>query len=415
VRILGADLPREPRDDESPEQTIVMLDDAGRLAKAQHVASLPALAAEVGRLVGGGEPFLLGVNVPVVVPPKQARVRPVESLVRRRLGFRMPAGGRAARSGEPHGIAGETLMAGLAAAGQPCLPYPDRDRRQPGLAETHPALILKSLLWESSPLASAHEQGERERLFRAYEPPGYRPAPGRSRSGWAERAANMDLILRALGTVDGFDFDQTRELLCRAESDRDVERAAGIFDATLIAGTARRYLESPETCLFLGDRERGYVILPADGLVRRLALASTAAPAGQLFPQASLRERLGPHSRLRSVELLSVPGRPQRTEASFKDLPRYEFDNLDEMLWWKHCRHLAGPSLPTEGLHELVVLIGSDPENATPLKLQRSRHQTLSFRFEPPAAWRARVTTRDGRTYAFRVLRAVYETLPAAD
>jgi hypothetical protein len=194
-----------------------------------------------------------------------------------------------------------------------------------------------------------------------------------------------------------------------------VERAAGIFDATLIAGTARRYLESPETCLFLGDRERGYVILPADGLVRRLALASTAAPAGQLFPQASLRERLGPHSRLRSVELLSVPGRPQRTEASFKDLPRYEFDNLDEMLWWKHCRHLAGPSLPTEGLHELVVLIGSDPENATPLKLQRSRHQTLSFRFEPPAAWRARVTTRDGRTYAFRVLRAVYETLPAAD
>jgi hypothetical protein len=148
-----------------------------------------------------------------------------------------------------------------------------------------------------------------------------------------------------------------------------------------------------------------------------LALSGTATPTGQLFPQASLRQRLGPHSQLRSVELLSVPGRPQRTEASFKEPPHYEFDNRDEMLWWKHCRHLAGPSLPTEGLHELLVVLESQTaaEEDQPLKLQRSRHQTLSFRFEPPAAWRVHMATRDGKSYPFRVLRAVYETAPAGD
>jgi predicted RNase H-like nuclease len=414
VRILGADLPRETPGDEPPEQTVVLLDEEGRATSVEHVASLPAVAEAVGRLAGG-EPYLLGVNVPVVVPSKQARMRPVENLVRRRLGYRMPAGGRSALSADVHGVAGETLMAGLAAAGQPCLPYPDRDRRRAGLAETHSALILKSLLWESSPLASAEEHGAQEQLFRACEPPLYRPSQGRSRGNWAERASNMDLILRALGPVEGFDFEQTRRALARAGSEQDVERAAGIFDATLIAGTAKRHLETPERCLFLGDQEHGYVIIPADGLVRRLALSGTAAPTGQLFPQASLRERLAPHAHLRAVGLFKVQGQPQRIEASFKDLPRYEFDNVDEMLWWKHCRHLAGPGLPTEGLHELVVVVGSGPEEQAPLKLQRSRHQTLSFRFEPPAAWRARVPTRDGKVYPFRVIRAVFETLPSAD
>ena len=54
-------------------------------------------------------------------------------------------------------------------------------------------------------------------------------------------------------------------------------------------------------------------------------------------------------------------------------------------------------------------------ERPSPLRLVRSRHRTLSFRFEPPASWRARVPTRDGKTYAFRVVRAVYETLPAEE
>jgi predicted RNase H-like nuclease len=415
VRILGADLPRENAGNGEHEQSVVLLAEDGRVQRVEHVASLPAVAAAVSGLADG-EPFLLGVNVPVVVPTKRAKARPIENLVRRRFGLRMPPGGRATLAEAPSGIAGETLIAGLAAAGQPCLPYPDRDRRRPCLAETHAGLILKSLLWQASPLASTQEQGSREQFFRAYEPPAYRPTKARSRAGsWAERAANMDLVLRALGSAEGFDLTPVREALGRAGGERDIERAAGLLDATLIAGTARRYLEAPESCLFLGDREQGYLILPADGLVRRLALSGTATPTGRLFPQTSLRERLGPHAQLRSVGLLTVPGRPQRTEASFKEPPHYEFDNLDEMLWWKHCRHLAGPSLPTEGLHELQVIVGDDPESDTPLKLQRSRHQTLSFRFEPPAAWRAHLPTRDGRVYPFRVLRAVYDTAPDAE
>jgi predicted RNase H-like nuclease len=409
VRVLGLDLPPGASRSRPGSSTLALLDASGRVARLHTAPSIAAAAAAVAEW-SVGEPFLLGVNVPVVVPARPARVRPVEHLVRRRLGFRLPPGGRGAGDA---GLAGEALLASLAACGAPCLPYPDRDRRHPGLAETYPALTLKVLLWEASSFAGAARQEEREALFRATSPsPQGTP---RARSGWAERAVRLDLLLRALAGAQGYDPTPARDALVRADCDADVDRAAGALDAALIAGTTRRYLEQPETCVFLGDRETGYVVLPADALVRRLALRGTTQPRGQLFPPASLAQRLGALVQLRSMDLLSVPGRPQRTEAVFREVPLYEFDNVDEMLWWKHCRHVSGPTLPTEGLQELTVDL--DPAEAgaeaAPLKLLRSRHRTLSFRFEPPAVWRSRVPTRDGRTYAFHVRRVVYETLPA--
>jgi predicted RNase H-like nuclease len=393
----------------------VLLDEAGRIAEAERVGSLPEVAAGVGRLVGG-EPLLLGVDIPVVVPAKPARARTVEGVVRRRFGLRLPPGGRAALSSEPLGVAGEALIAGLAAAGLPCLPYPDRDRRQSGLAETHPELNLKALLWQSNAIAVSRDQAGREELFRAYTPPPYRSARLPARTSWAAQAVALELLLRAVGEVEGFDFSPTRDALAQSSSEQEVEWAAALFDASLIAGTARRYIESPESSLFLGDHDGGYIILPADPFIRRMALTDARPRDGALFPQASLRERLGRSARLRTVDLLSVPGRPQRIEATFSTAPHYEFDNLDEMLWWKHCRHLSGPQLPTEGLCELLVdLSGPASEDSGDrdlLRLARSRHRTLSFRFDPPATWRAHVPTRDGKTYPFRVVRAVYETLP---
>ena len=151
MRILGLDLPGGQA---VPGGTLVLLDDQGRVAEWRRAASLPEVAAAVGDLCGD-EPFLLGVDIPTVVPQKAAKGRPVENLVRRRLGFRMPPGGRATLSAEPHGVIVEALIAGLAAAGQPCLPYPDRDRRKPGLAEVLPGLTLKALLWQSSSLPEA--------------------------------------------------------------------------------------------------------------------------------------------------------------------------------------------------------------------------------------------------------------------
>jgi hypothetical protein len=223
----------------------------------------------------------------------------------------------------------------------------------------------------------------------------------------------LDQVLRLLEPVAGFDLQPARAQLGEAGDDSAVEAAAGLLDAALIAGTARRYLESPEESLFVGDQESGYMILPADGSVRRLG-SDAPQTHGRLFPQASLRERLGDDVRVRAVDLLNLPGRPQRLEASFGEPPHYEFDNLDEMLWWKHTRHLEGPSLPTEGLSDLVISLGpGDGSDTSPLRLVRSRHRTLSFRFEPPGAWRARLPTRDGKTYPFRVLRATYQTLPA--
>jgi hypothetical protein len=184
----------------------------------------------------------------------------------------------------------------------------------------------------------------------------------------------------------------------------------------MAAGTARRYLLAPESCVFLGDREGGYTILPADALVRRLALRETRRQGrGVLFPTTSLRERLGKVASLHSPDLLDVPGRAQRLTAVFEqEPPRYEFDNLDEMLWWKHTRHLGGAPIPIEGLEEMAVALGDGDGERAGLRLVRSRHRTLSFRFEPPAVWRRRVPPRDGKTYAFRVLRATYQTLSGA-
>ena len=412
MRILGVDLPRHAPDDVPVENTLVLLDERGRYAKSQTIPTLPGVATAVGQWTAG-ELLLLGVNLPLVLPAKTGRMRPVERLIRRRFGFRMPAGGRMVLAEEPQGIAGETLMAGLAAAGQPCLPYPDPDRRRPGLMETYPALILKSLLWEASPLSGGRETTVLEELFRAYEVRGYRAWQLRARTGWAEQATLLDQVLTALAPVSGYEVEPARDALLRAGSRKDVDRAAGLLDACLIAGTTRRYVEAPETCLFVGDREQGYLVLPADSLVRRLAVSGAKETRGRLFPSASLRERLGSDAEVRSVDLLAMPGRPQRTEARFRNLPHYEFDNVDEMLWWKHCRHLAGPPLPTEGLTELVIALGDASGDASPpkLRLTRSRHRTLSFRFEPPATWRNHVATRDGKTYAFKVLRATYDTL----
>ena len=413
MKIFGADLPREGTAAAPAENTLVLLDDSGSIHTARHPSSIPELAAAIGELADGA-PFLVAVNLPIVVPTKASRARPVENLIRRRFGHRLRPGGRAALSSEPGGVAGEALLAGLAAAGHPCLPYPDRDRRSSSVAEIHSALTLKALLWEASAISRSSAVEQRERLFRAFAAPAYRASDSPKRSSWADRAVALDLVLRALATSRGYDLGPAREALLRADSEQEVERAGALLDASLLAGTALRYLDAPEDSLFIGDREEGYVIMPADGFVRRLALRDARPRRGQLFPRASLRERLGSDAVLRPADLLSVEGRGQRLEASFENEPVYEFDNLDEMLWWKHCRHLVGPTLPTEGLRELLVVLGkgeiNDAQRRSPLRLSRSRHQTLSFRFDPPEQWRTNLPTRDGKTYPFRVLRAIYDT-----
>lgn len=415
MRILGVDLTRQPLPNRSVEHVLVLLDDDGGVASIQTASTLPGVASAVAQLVGD-EPFLLGANTPVVVPAKPAKVRPVENLVRRRFRYRLAPGGRASLQSEPLGVAGEALIAGLAAAGMPCLPYPDRDRRKSGLAETYPGLVLKTLIWDSSVLAKHGDGPRREELFRAFSPPTYRTASMPARSNWADQAVALEYVLRIIDSVDGFDLRPATEHLAGAKSTDEVEYAAALLDAALIAGTARRYLNDPEHSVFLGDHEGGYLVLPADGLVRRLALGEPRPAHGKLFPQDSLRKRLGSDAKLNSPDLLSVPGRPRRIEATFVNHPHYEFDNLDEMLWWKHCRHVSGPHLPTEGLSELVVTMETplsiSPKDPSTLRLVRSRHRTLSFRFDPPQAWRRRVPTRDGQTYPFKVMRAVYETMP---
>jgi hypothetical protein len=403
MRIFGADL----RDlaGTNGTATLVALDAQGSIAGVSRVGDLPALAREISKLTAG-EPFLLAVDIPIAggVPGKPRRV---DGWVRRRLGVRLPA---STPGGAPF-LTGAELITALATGGHPCLPFPDRDRRQSGLAEIHPELVVKALIWEGSAAAAARELPDREAILHALAIPEYRTLR-QARAGWAERYASLDAAIHTVSRSAGFDFRAAIDELQRAGSDEAVAAAAGLFDATLLAGAARRYLEEPERCAFVGLRESGYVVLPADGFVRRVALREPTRSAGHaaLFPRASLEARLAPHAIVRPSALLELPGQAQHIEAVFEEQPRYEFDNLDEMMWWKHCRHIAGPELPTDGLNEIVVrLDSSDGDGTMNLRFVRSRHKTLSFRFEPPAAWRVRVPPRDGKTYPFRVLRAAFD------
>jgi hypothetical protein len=399
MRILGADVRELTATDGSG--TVVALDATGSISALAPVEGVASLAREVARLAAG-EPFLLAVDVAVQGAATADKPRRLERALQRRLGVRLPAP-------LPGAVTGFDLLAGLAAAGHPCLPYPDRDRRRSGLAEIHPEFVLKALIWEASAAVDAKELPDRESLLRAVEPPAYRGTK-LTRAGWAARWSAVDAAARSVAVAAGFDVSGAREELQRAVTLDGVSRAASHLDASLLAGTAHRYVSEPERCAFVGERESGYVILPADAFVRRAALreAGGLAERARLFPQASLQQRLAGRAALKPLELLGIPGRGQHVEAVFEAPPLYEFDNLDEMLWWKHCRHLDGGEVPADGLRELVVRLDGMGVEQT-LRLARSRHKTISFRFDPPQAWRAKVPPRDGRTYPFRILRAVYE------
>ena len=238
MKIIGVDLGRRGAGGEPGPSTLVALDAEGRVSAVRHAANVPG-AADAIRDLSAGEPFLVGVDIPVVGTGKPSRGRPVENLLRRRLGHRLRPGIRSTAGAEPAVIAGESLLAGLAAAGHPCLPYPDRDRRSSGLAEVHPDLTLKALLWEASNLR--HSAGAiREELFRALIPPPYRSEDSPKRSSWAERLSTMDMVIRSLADADGFDLRAAREAAIQAQTERDTERVGSILDAALIAGTARR-------------------------------------------------------------------------------------------------------------------------------------------------------------------------------
>lgn len=406
MNVFGADLAQGIPDKGPPAWTLVATDDSGSVTAVRRPASLPGLVAEIAELTGG-DPFLLGVNIPVAAPARATRTRPFEGLLRKKFGVRLLTGART----EDRGIGGEQLLGALASAGHACLTYPDRNSRNSGLAEIHPGPALKGLLWTGSRIGDELEDGERELFCRSYKVPAYRRTGARSRTGREEIASALDLLIRSLASARGYDFTPVLEALAALERVEDAERAASLFDACIIAGTARRHVDAPESCIFVGERETGYTILPSDDFLRRLLLPAPAARRGKLFPQASLEESLRKIADIRSQDLLAVRGKPRKLQAVFRELPCYEFENVDEMLWWKRCRHLGGPVLPTDGLVEMSVRLESGSGS---LSLVRSRHTALSFRFHAPAAWRARMQPRDNKIYRFQVVRASYDTEPGS-
>ncbi len=74
MRILGADLSRDRAGGGGAPNTLALLDDHGRVTVVRHPTSLPDLAATVADLAEH-EPFLLGVNLPLVTPARKWQFR----------------------------------------------------------------------------------------------------------------------------------------------------------------------------------------------------------------------------------------------------------------------------------------------------------------------------------------------------
>ena len=88
MNVFGADLAQGIPDKGTPLWTLVATDESGAVQEIRHPSSLPGLVAEIAALTGE-DPFLLGVNIPVVVPARAARSRPFEGLLRKKFGFRI--------------------------------------------------------------------------------------------------------------------------------------------------------------------------------------------------------------------------------------------------------------------------------------------------------------------------------------
>ena len=216
----------------------------------------------------------------------------------------------------------------------------------------------KSLLWERSTAASARDLPDREAVLRALSLPEYRERRARRGRAWPSGTPRSTRRCTRCPRADGFDF---RPGVGRARSARDrieaVAAAASLFDATLLAGTARRYLEEPERCAFVGLRETGYVVLPADAFVRRVALREPARAPGHaaLFPRASLESRLAPHATVRPSALLDMPGQAQRVEAVFERNRGTSSTTSTRCCGGSTAGISPDPSFPPTGSHEIVV------------------------------------------------------------
>ncbi len=177
LKVFGADLAQGIPDKGTPEWTLVSSDRSGTITEVRRPSSIPGLVAEIATLAGE-DPFLLGVDIPVVLPVRPSRSRPFEGLLRKKFGVRIQTGGKP----EDGRITGEQLLGALAGAGHACLTYPDRNSRNSGLAEIHPGAALKGLLWIGSRVGDGLPDSHRETFCRSYKVPAYRRTRGRIHS-----------------------------------------------------------------------------------------------------------------------------------------------------------------------------------------------------------------------------------------
>jgi hypothetical protein len=296
------------------------------------------LDADRGRAVS------LAVDVPVAVGGKSGKPRRVDGWLRRRLGVRITVS-RGPSAGS------DLLTAWRWRAPVPSVPRSRspavRSRRDPSGA------LRQGLMWESRRPRPRTIFKTVSRSLRALPVPEYRTLVRSRDVGRPLRRARRDAPA-VLGS-DGYDFRR------RSTSSTRATRTGRALAASLVRrdarGGPRGAISRARALRVRRLARRGYVVLPADPFVRRVALREPARAAGHtpLFPQRSLESRLAPHAVIRPLARSTCRDKPNRWRPFSRRSRATSSTTSTRMMWWKHGRHLAGPELPTDGLHEIVV------------------------------------------------------------
>lgn len=231
----------------TPRPSVVVELDAGRtLARLEMASQTSAIAAAIG-----ADPAIVVVDAPLAVPNERGQ-RDVERILAWCDAPAFPVS--RARLAKVHG--------GLRGV--------DLAERLPStvtVAETHPDVVLRLLMWEDGGGGAPIDLLDYRARWLGIRAPVYRPkGPGRAT---ITGIVTVSAILARHVELGGWTATES-------DDDWGPIRDAAILDAIICAYVAHRSIHTPEATLTIGTRTRGRMLLPVDSNLRGRLEATVA-------------------------------------------------------------------------------------------------------------------------------------------
>lgn len=269
MRFVGCSLAWRPGEAEDGTSCLVVMDERGSIIANSFAGSAEELAGAVGEHVEERRGVVVGVDAPLSIPNERG-TRGVEKVLSR---VSLPAysASRKMFGGEPYA---EGFLAALEKVGVEYTDYPlPRAQRQDAVVEVDSAATLKVLYLE----AGRQSNGDPAQALRDMGEPRFRKGNKEARSAalrdavgvlWNRRGLRMrtNSLTPDLGLPENVDISRVE--ISSSLSHADLDRVAGLIEATLAAYTVYRHWRGRDGSVVVGTGDRGSVLLPASGALR---------------------------------------------------------------------------------------------------------------------------------------------------